>query len=85
MTFVYFDIAKMQCQKLNIIGYFFSPSYMPMHGMLKRKNAKKNKNKKNQNALYIIASVSSRRCVNYMMYLEGNSPHQIVMIVCELK
>ena len=31
---------------LNIIGYFFSISYMPMHGLLKRKNMQKNKNKK---------------------------------------
>ena len=33
----------------------------------------------------MIASVSSRRCWSYKMYLEGDSPHQIVMIVCELK
>ena len=47
--------------------------------------AKKNKSKKNQNALYMIASVSSRRCESYRMYLKGDSPHQAVMIVCELK
>ena len=47
--------------------------------------AKKNKSKKNQNALYMIASVSSRRCESYRMYLKGDSPHQTVMIVCELK
>ena len=35
--------------------------------------------------LYMIASVYSRRCESYRMYLEGDSPHQIVMIVCELK
>ena len=47
MTFVCFDIAKVQCQQLNITGYFFSISYMPMHDMLnKRKYAKKNKKKK---------------------------------------
>ena len=56
-----------------------------MHGLLKRKYAKKNKSKKNQNALYMIASVSSRRCGSYWMYLEGNSTHKAVMIVCELK
>ena len=56
-----------------------------MHGLLKRKYAKINKSKKNQNALYMTASVSSRRCGSYRMYLEGDSPHQIVMIVCELK
>ena len=85
MTSVCFGIAKVQCQKLNIIGYFFSLSYMPMHDMLnKRKYAKKNKSKKNQNALYMIASLSFRRCWSYRMYLEGDSPHQAVMIMCEL-
>ena len=43
------------------------------------------KSKKNQNALYMIASMSSRRCGSYKMYLEGNSLYQAVMIVCELK
>ena len=52
---------------------------------LKEKYAKKNKSKKNQNALYMIASVSSRRCRSYRMYPEGDSPHHTVMIVCELK
>ena len=33
----------------------------------------------------MIASVYSRRCESYWMYLEGDSPHQAVMIVCELK
>ena len=33
----------------------------------------------------MIASVYSRRCGSYRMYLEGDSPHQAVMIVCELK
>ena len=45
----------------------------------------KNKKQKDQNALYMIASVYSRRCGSYRMYLEGDSLHQIVMIVCELK
>ena len=40
---------------------------------------------KDQNALYMIASVSSRRCRSYRMYLEGDSSHQTIMIVCELK
>ena len=57
---------------------------MPMYVLLKRKYAKKNKTKKNQNALYMIASVSSKRCGSYRMYLEGDSPHQAVMIMCEL-
>ena len=56
-----------------------------MHNLLKKKICKENKSKKNQNALNMIASVSSRRCESYRMYLEGDSPHEMVMIVCELK
>ena len=52
---------------------------------IKRKICKENKRKNNKYALYMIASVYSRRCGSYRMYLEGDSPHQIVMIVCELK
>ena len=33
----------------------------------------------------MIASVYSRRYENYKMYLKSDSPHQTVMIVCELK
>ena len=80
MTFVCFNIAKLECQMLNIIGYFFSITYMPMHDLLKRKIKAKD-----QNALYMIASVSSRRYGSYRMYLEGDNPHQTIMIVCELK
>ena len=32
----------------------------------------------------MIASVYYRRCGSYRMYLKGDSPHQAVMIVCEL-
>ena len=52
---------------------------------LKEKYAKKIKKQKEQNALYMIASVYTRRYGSYKMYLEGDSPHQTVMIVCELK
>ena len=86
MTPVCFGIAKMQCQKLNLNGYFFSISYMPMHVLLKKKNMqRKSKAKDKKNALKMIASVYSRKCGSYRMYLEGDSPHQAVMIVCELK
>ena len=52
----------------------------------KKKNMqRKIKSKKNQNALYMIASMYSRRCGSYRMYLEDDSPHQTIMIVCELK
>ena len=81
MTFVCFDIAKLECQKLNKIGYFFSMFYMPIHDLLKKKNMQKKK-KKNQNAFNMIASVYIRRCGSYKMCLEGDSPYQTVMIVC---
>ena len=48
-------------------------------------SASDNKKQKDQNALYMIGSMYSRRCGSYRMYLEGDSPHQTVMIVCELK
>ena len=51
---------------------------------LKEKYAKKNKKQKDQNALNMIANVFSRRHGSYRMYLEGDSPYQTVMIVCEL-
>ena len=46
---------------------------------------RKIKSKKIKNALKMIASVYLRRCGSYKMYLEGDSPHQAVMIVYELK
>ena len=54
---------------------------------LKEKMCKKIKikSKKNQNALYMIANVYTMRCESYKIYLEGDNPHQTVMIVCELK
>ena len=49
MTSVCFDIVKVQCQKLNLNGYFFSISYMPMYVLLKKKNMqKKNQKQKDQ-------------------------------------
>ena len=59
---------------------------MPMHDMFKRKICKeKSKAKQSKMLLNMIASVYSRRCGSYRIYLEGNGPHQAVMIVCELK
>ena len=53
---------------------------------LKEKYEKKNqKQKGKKNALNMIVSVYSSRCRSYRMYLKGDSPHQAVMIVCELK
>ena len=57
-----------------------------MHDMFKRKICKeKSKAKRSKMHLNMIASMYSRRCRSYRMYLEGDSPHQAVMIVCELK
>ena len=38
-----------------------------------------------KNALKMIASMFSRKCESYRIDLEGDSPHQTIMIVCELK
>ena len=46
---------------------------------------KKLKAKSSKMLLKMIASVYSRRCGSYRIYLEGDSPHQAVMIVYELK
>ena len=57
-----------------------------MHDLLKKKNMqRKIKSKKNQNALNMIASVSSKRCESYRMYPKSDSPYPVVMIACELK
>ena len=70
----------------NINGYFFSLSNKPMYDMFKRKICKeKSKAKRSKMLLNMIASVYSRRCGSYRMYLEGDSPHQTVIMVCELK
>ena len=83
MTFVCLGIGKLECQISLGISFL---SNIPMHDMLKKKLSKRKiKSKKIKNALKMIASVYSRRCGSYRMYLEGDSPHQAVMIVCELK
>ena len=83
MTFVCLGIAKFECQ-LSLGISFLSLISLCMI-CLKEKYAKKIKCKKIKNALNMIASVYSRRCGSYRMYLKGDSPHQAVMIVCELK
>ena len=50
-----------------------------MHDMFKKKKMCK----KNQNAFKYGWKHVSRRCGSYMKYLKGNSPHQVVMIMCE--
>ena len=82
MTFVCISIAKSECQLS--LGISFLSLISPCMICLKEKYAKKIKSKKIKNALNMIASVYSRRCGSYRMYLKGDSPHQAVMIVCEL-
>ena len=53
--------------------------------LIKGKICKENNSKKNQNALNMIGSMSSRRSGSYKIYLESDSPYQTVMIVCKLK
>ena len=67
----------------HIIGYFFSLYICPCMTCSKRKYAKKFKSKKNKNAFNYGCKHVSRRCGSYTMYFEGDSPHQIVMIMCK--
>ena len=67
------------------MGVSFLSLICPCTVCLKEKYAKKNKKQKESNALYMIASIYSKRCESYRMYLEGDNFHQTVMIVCELK
>ena len=83
MTFVCLGIAKLECQRS--LGISFFSLICPCMICLKKIYVKKIKSKKIKNALNMIASVYSRRCGSYRMYLKGDSPHQAVMIVCELK
>ena len=81
-----FGIAKLWCFWLNIIGYFFS-LICPCMICSKSKKiyiCKEYKSKMNQKAFKYGCKRVSRRYGSYKMYLEGDSPHQAVMIVYEL-
>ena len=83
MTFVCFSIAKLECQKSLV--FLFSLLYAHAWYAQKEKYAKTIQSKKIKMLLNMIVSVYSRRCGSYRMYLEGDSSHQTIMIVCELK
>ena len=85
MTFVCLGIAKLEYQIS--LGISFLSLICPNMICLKEKYAmkKKSKAKRSKMLLNMIANMYSRRCGSYRMYLEGDSPHQAVMIVCELK
>ena len=56
-----------------------------MHDMQKEKKniCKEYKSEKNQNTFKYGCKCVSRRCGSYRMYLEGDSPHQVVLIMSE--
>ena len=84
MTFVCLGIAKLECQIS--LGIYFLSLINPCMIYLKEKYVKKkSKAKRSKMLLNLITSVYSRKCGSYKMYLEGDSSHQAVMIVCELK
>ena len=86
MTFVCLGIAKLECQIS--LGISFLSLICPSMICLKEKYAKqtkKSKAKRSKILSNMIASVYSRRCGSYRMYLEGDSPYQAVIIMCELK
>ena len=55
-----------------------------MHGMFNKKICKEHEEQKDQNAFKNGCKHVSRRYGSYMMYLKGDSLHQMVMIVCEM-
>ena len=75
--------TKLGCFSLHNWVFLFYFLYVHACYAQKERYAKKNKSKKNQNVFKYDCKRVSRRCGSYMMYLEGDSPHQIVMIVCE--
>ena len=77
-----FGIAKFWCLSLHNWIFLLSPLYAHARYTQKEKYAKKIKSKKNQNVSKYGCKCVSRRCGSYRMYLKGDSPHQIVLIVC---
>lgn len=64
--------------------FLLSPLYAhAWYAQKEKEYAKKIKSKKNQNAFKYGCKRVSRRYGSYRMYLKGDSPHQVVMIVCE--
>ena len=84
MTFVCLGIAKLECQ-ISLGISFLSLINLCMIYLKKKICKEKSKAKRSKMLLNMIASLYSRRCGSYRMYLEGDNPHQAVMIVCELK
>ena len=85
MTFVCLGITKLECQMSLDISFLslISPCMICLKNIyICKENSKA---KRSKMLLNMIASVYSRRYRRYRMYLEGDSSHEAVMIVCELK
>ena len=54
-----------------------------MHDMLKKKNMQRKQSKKNQDAFKYGCKRVCRSCGSYKMYIECDSPHQEIMIMCD--
>ena len=83
MTFECLGIAKLECQIS--LGISFLSLISPCMIYLREICKEKSKAKRSKMLLNMIVSVYSRRYGSYRVYLEGDSPHQAVMIVCGLK
>ena len=66
-----------------VITFFLIYPCMLCHLMLKKKICKDHVKQKESKCFQYGCKCVSRRCESYMMYLEGDSLHQTVMIVCE--
>ena len=56
-----------------------------MHDMLNKRKICKEKEKQKESKCFIYdCKRVSKRYGRYRMYLKGDSPHQVVMIMCEL-
>ena len=71
MTFVCFGIVILECQKLNIIGYFFSISYKPIHDLLKKKNMQR--------------KIKSKKIKMLLIWLQACILGDVGVIGCTLK
>ena len=77
--------VKLGCFSLHNWVFLFYLLYVHACYAQKENMQRTIKAKRIKMVLKMIASVCSWRCGSYRMYLESDSPHQAVMIMCELK
>ena len=82
-----FSIAKLWCLNLHnwvlLLFLLYAHACYAQKEKYATKKINKYKSKKNQNAFRYGCKRVFRRCGSYRMYLEGNSPHQTIIIVWE--